>query len=95
MKKIKDFIIRKIDDEYIMIPTGQTTEDFNGIISLTATAAFIYNHIEEVTSFDSLIELIIAEYDIDKETAAEDAYFFINQLLYYRMVELTDDEKNW
>ena len=95
MKKVKDFIIRKIDDEYIMIPTGQTTEEFNGIISLTETAAFIYNHIEEVTSFDSLIELIIAEYDIDKKTAAEDAYIFINQLLYNRMIELTSKEENW
>lgn len=95
MKKVKDFIIRKIDDEYIMIPTGQTTEEFNGIISLTETAAFIYDHIEEVTSFDSLIELIIAEYDIDKNTAAEDAYIFINQLLYNRMIELTSKEENW
>ena len=52
MKKIQEFILREVADEYILIPTGKTTETFNGIISLSETAAFIYEHLEEAPSFD-------------------------------------------
>ena len=81
MKKMKEFILREVADEYILIPTGKTTEEFNGIISLTETAAFIYNHIEEADSFEALINMITSEYNVDKETAAKDAYVFINHMI--------------
>ncbi|MEI3148349.1 MAG: PqqD family protein [Merdibacter sp.] len=95
MKKMKEFILREVADEYILIPTGKTTEEFNGIISLTETAAFIYNHIEEADSFEALINMITSEYNVDKETAAKDAYVFINHMISTGLVDLTDREKNW
>lgn len=95
MKKMKEFILREVADEYILIPTGNTTEEFNGIITLTETAAYIYNHIEEAESFAQLIDMITSEYEIDKQTAAQDAYEFINHMLYTGMVALSDHDKNW
>ena len=95
MKKIKEFILREVADEYILIPTGSTTEEFNGIITLTESAAFIYEHIEEADSFDTLVNMIIGEYDIDKQTAANDAYMFINHMLANQMIEISDKDKNW
>lgn len=93
MKKIREFILREVADEYILIPTGHTTEEFNGIITLTETAAFIYNHIEEVNSFEELIQLILKEYNIDEETAVKDAVVFINHLLQTGLITLSDPEK--
>lgn len=95
MKKIQEFILREVADEYILIPTGSTTETFNGIITLTESAAYIYEHIEEADSFETLVNMITGEYDIDKETAANDAYMFINHMLQQGMITLTDKEKNW
>lgn len=95
MKKIQDFILREVADEYILIPTGSTTETFNGIITLTESAAYIYEHIEEADSFETLINMITSEYDIDKQTASNDAYMFINHMLQNGMIALTDIEKNW
>lgn len=95
MKKIQEFILREVADEYLLIPTGSTTENFNGIITLTESAAFIYEHIEEANSFEELINMITTEYDIDKQTAAKDAYVFINHMLQTGMITLSDKEKNW
>lgn len=95
MKKIKEFILREIADEYILIPTGSTTEEFNGIINLTESAAFIWNHIEEANTFEELIDMITKEYDIDSNTAMQDAYQFINHMLANGMVALSDINKNW
>ena len=39
MKIIKDFILRNIAGEYVLIPTGTTTQEFNGLISLNEIAA--------------------------------------------------------
>ena len=95
MKKIQEFILREIADEYILIPTGSTTEQFNGMITLTETAAFIYQHLEEASTFEELIHMITSEYDIDQQTAANDAYMFINHMLQAGMITLTDIERNW
>ncbi|MGN1344090.1 MAG: PqqD family protein [Traorella sp.] len=95
MKKIKEFILREIADEYILIPTGSTTEQFNGMINLSETAAFIWNHIEEAETFYDLIDMITSNYDIDRQTAMQDAYEFINHMLMNQMITLSDKEKNW
>ena len=86
MKKVKDFLCREIAGEYILIPTGNTTEEFNGMITLTETAAFIYNHIEEAKTFEELI---------DRETATIDAIIFINHLLQEGLIALSDKDNNW
>lgn len=95
MKKIKEFILREVADEYLLIPTGHTTEEFNGIITLTESAAFIYEHLEEAKTFEELILMITKEYEIDEKTAMQDAYEFINHMLQTGMIALTDKEKNW
>lgn len=95
MKKIKEFMLREVADEYILIPTGKTTEEFNGIISLTETAAFIYEHIEEAKSLEDLIDKITKEYDIDTETAEKDAIIFINHMLETGLITLSNVEENW
>ena len=39
--------------------------------------------------------MITSEYEIDKQTATQDAYQFINHMLANRMITLSDVEKNW
>lgn len=95
MKKVKDFLCREITGEYILIPTGNTTEEFNGMITLTETAAFIYNHIEESKTFEELIDMILKEYQVDRETATIDAIIFINHLLQEGLIALSDKDNNW
>lgn len=95
MKKIQDFILREIADEYILIPTGKTTEDFNGLITLSDTGAFIWNHLEEVENFNQLITLITSEYEIDAQTASQDAYALLNQMLQVGMITMTNAQENW
>ena len=70
MKKNKDFIVREIAGETVLVPVGETTQDFNGMVTLSDVGAFIWEHIEETDSFQALVELILNEYDVDGQTAA-------------------------
>ena len=87
MKRIKEYIKRNIAGEIVLVPSGQTAEDFNGMITLSESGDFIWEHLEEARDFNHLVELIIEEYDIDKETAAQDTSTFLMQLLQAGMIQ--------
>ena len=93
MKKTQTFIKRDINGESILIPTGDTAREFNGMITLQGTAGFIWDHIEEATCLEHLIDMITDEFDVDRKTAGSDAIFFIMQLLRAGMIRTTG--KNW
>lgn len=81
MKRTKEFIKRNIAGEIVLVPSGQTAREFNGMVTLTETGEFIWEHIEEAESFNHLVLLILEEYEVDKDTASQDAAGFIMQLL--------------
>lgn len=95
MKIIKEFILREIAGECILVPTGKTSQEFNGMITLSDTARFIWENIERADSFEDLVKMMLEEYEIDEETAKRDAYIFIDQLLASGFVALTKEDKSW
>lgn len=95
MKIVKDFILREIAGECVLIPTGVTTQEFNGLITLSETAKFIWENIENVDSFQEMIALILENYEIDEQTAMKDAWEFINQLTETGFVVCTKKDKTW
>ncbi len=65
------------------------------MITLSETAAYIYEHLEEAESFEKLIEMITQEYEIDPKTAASDAYELLNGMLKNGLIGLSDPKVNW
>ena len=58
MKKTEGYVIRKLEEEYVLLPTGKRAEEVNEVISLSETAGFIYLHAEEAASIPELAELV-------------------------------------
>ncbi len=76
--KIKEgFILRNVAGSNVVVPIGQATLDFNGMMSLNDTGAFLFERLIEGTSKENLIEDLVAEYDIDRELAVKDVEAFI------------------
>lgn len=95
MKIIEEFILREIAGEIILIPTGETTQRFNGLITLTDTAKFIWEHIEQVDSLQEMVSAMREEYEIDEETATKDTIEFVTHLLNVGFIECTKEDKTW
>lgn len=95
MKIVKEFILREIAGECVLVPTGATTQEFNGLITLSETAKYIWENIEKVDSLEEMIESILNTYEIDRETAARDAVEFISQLVNAGFVVCTREDKTW
>ncbi len=95
MKIVKEFILREIAGECILIPTGETTQEFNGLITISETAKFIWQNLEVVDSLDELVDRLLDEYEIDKETATKDAVEFIGTLMSNGFIVCTKKDKTW
>ena len=84
----KPYILRQIAGDYVILPTGTTTLDFNGMITVNEQGAFLWEKLRQETTRDALVEAILAEYDVDPETAGSDVDEFIGILRSHKI--LTD-----
>lgn len=80
MKIEKEFILREIAGDYVIIPTGTTTLEFNGLITVNELGAFIWERLQEETAEEKLVKAIIEEYEVDEETAKTDLKEFLDIL---------------
>lgn len=95
MKIIKEFILREIAGEAILIPTGKTSQEFNGMINLSESAALIWKNLEKVDSLDELVDMITDEYEIDRETAFNDVFEFVGELVKNQIAQPTKEDMSW
>ena len=82
----KDFILRNIAGESILVATGSATQDFNGMITLNEVATFILENIDECETEQVLVEKVLEEFEIDEETAKNDVREFLDQAIKFGIV---------
>ena len=89
MRAKKGFKLRNICGENIIVAEGKENIDFTNIISMNETSAFLWEQIEQKDNFDAetLTELLLENYDVDKETALNDASELIKQWLEAEIIE--------
>ncbi len=79
--KIKEgFILRKVLDDYIVVPVGDNIVDFAVAVSLNETGAFLWKQLEEETSFENLASVLADEYGLKSEEVNADVEEFIKLL---------------
>ena len=78
MRTIEGFRLRKLGNEYILVGESMALINFNKMITLNETAAFLWEKAAEATSahgsFDAstLCQALCAEYDVAPEPAMTD-----------------------
>ncbi len=79
--KIKSgFMLRNIADNWIVVPIGERVVDFNGLITLNDTGAFLWNILKAGSYKDNLIVSLKEEFDVDNNTASTDVNDFLTSL---------------
>ncbi len=87
MKIKNDFILRKVADYYVVVPVNSMTLDFNGIVNLNETGAFLFDILQKGTDKQELLDKMLAEYDVAPEKAESDINSFIEKLKDADMLE--------
>lgn len=80
MKIKPDYLLRKVADSYVVVPVGKATVDFNGMINLNETGAFLWQQLQKGADEETLLRAMLSEYDVDEETAAEGIDSFLSKL---------------
>ena len=88
MKIKKGFELRDICGEKVIIASGIENIDFNKMISLNESAAYLWQQVSDKTfDADLLAQLLEAAYDVDHATATTDAQSIIQSWLEQGVVE--------
>ena len=80
MKVSKDFILRNIADEYLLIPTGKAALNVKGLIALSESGVLLYEKLQNECSREELLNALLAEYEVSEAEAAEDVDAFLAQM---------------
>ena len=80
MKIQKEFVLREIAGDYVIIPTGKTALTFNGLITVNEVGAELWKMLQSDVTFEELTSGILEIYDVDEETAKEDIREFLDTL---------------
>ena len=80
MQVSKDYLLRTIAGETILIPSGAAAQKFNGLVTVNSLGAFIWDVLQSPTDLDGLVGRITEEYEVDAATARADAEEFLEEL---------------
>ncbi len=79
MKLKNGFVLREVAGETVVVPV-EADLNFNGMITLNETAKILWGVLEKETTFEELVDAILAEFDVDRATAQNDVDLFIQKL---------------
>lgn len=88
--KIKDgFLLKSVAGREIVVPVGAASIDFNAMVTLNETGAFLFRQLETSKTAEELTAALLEEYDVTPERAAASVARFAEDL---RGAGLLDDE---
>jgi hypothetical protein len=79
-------VTRKTGNEYVLVPITNNIADMNSVYTLNETGAFIWEQIDGKRDIEEIINALTAEYDIDKKTAKDDVFAFVENMSKYLII---------
>ncbi|WP_419725202.1 PqqD family protein [Terrisporobacter petrolearius] len=80
MQVKKDFNLRKMAGEYVLMPKNTSQRGYNGLISLNEVEALVWENLEDCKSEEDILSLITNTYMVKKSDAKKDLGDFLEQL---------------
>lgn len=81
MKLNENFILRQVAGTWVVLPVGEATAKFNGMLSLNETGAMLWNQLLEGKNKDDLVNALTSEYNVTAEVAQGDVEDFLTKLV--------------
>ncbi len=87
MKIKSGFVVREVAGQNIVVALGEATKIFNGMIKLNETGRIIWDMLSVGSEKEDIVNRIMDEYEIDRETVEGDVDAFINTLQGAKILE--------
>lgn len=80
MRLKENFALRQVADNWVVLPLGDATIEFNGILSLNEAGALLWRALEQGGDRESLANALTKEYIVDRADALCDVDEFLEKL---------------
>lgn len=80
MKIKKGFILRVVGGENVVVPVGELSKTFHGMINLNETGAFLWRYFSEEHTAQEAVDALCAEYEAPREQVETDVNRFVEIL---------------
>lgn len=81
MKRKDGYMMREVADNWVVVATGEESKNFNGIVKMNETSAFLFQMLEKEQTKEEMIHALTESYEVGEEKAAEDVDQFCRTLL--------------
>ncbi len=79
MKIRNTYILRDVAGENLVVPIGESV-NFNSVITLNSTGKFLWEQLQNDMTESELIDALLKEYNVERDTACKDVSAFIDKL---------------
>ena len=69
MKTKKGFMLRSVGNRHVVVAIGKASEEFNGLITLNDSGAFLWTELSKGCTYDELLAKMLETYEVDEATA--------------------------
>lgn len=80
MKIKENFVLRQVADTWVVLPLGQATVDFKGMLTLNESGILLWRLLEKGTTREALAAALTEEYEVSETEALADADEFVQKL---------------
>ncbi len=80
MKLKEEFITYQTGENYVAVTANEENSVLNGMIRGNATTALILRALSRETTEEAIVDALLEEYDIDRDTAAADVHRVVETL---------------
>ncbi len=80
MKIKKGFILRVVGGESVVVPVGERSKQFHGMITLNETGAFLWKFFTEEHTEEEAVKALCAEYVAEQSAVEKDVAAFVDTL---------------
>ena len=80
MKNKREFILREIAGDILLVPAGKTALDLNGMLTLNEVGADIWKMLPEVETEEEIVARILQDYDAEPAQVRKDVSEFLERL---------------
>jgi len=87
MKVKKDFMLREVAGYYVVVPVGEGALNFNGVINLNESGAFLWKTMENDVTKEDMVAALLGEYDVPEERAKADVDAFVEKMKQGNLIE--------
>lgn len=88
MRLNKEFALRKVVDTWVVLPLGDTSVDFNGMLKLNESGAMLWKVLENCSDCEELVSALVAEYNVSRDEAIRDIDCFVKKLADFGCLEM-------